>query len=141
VPRFSFGEDEGAICGHGNGLDQTAKSMLPSAAGKWEFLSCGDGHTFTAPVGQFAANPFGLHDMHGNVKEWTEDCFLEGQGYKGAPTDGSARTAGDCRLRVQRGGSWLSYARLLRAAMRFRGAPDDHASDIGFRVARTLQVP
>jgi formylglycine-generating enzyme required for sulfatase activity len=141
APRFSFGDDENAICAHGNALDQTAKGTLPGAAGKWEFVGCSDGHAYTSPVGGFAANRFGLHDMHGNVKEWIEDCFHEGQGYRGAPADGSAWAAGDCRIRVQRGGSWLSYARLLRAAMRFRGGADDRASDIGVRVARTLSVP
>jgi formylglycine-generating enzyme required for sulfatase activity len=138
APRFSFGDDDNGVCAHGNALDQTAKGTLPGTAGKWEFVGCSDGHAYTAPVGLFAANKFGLHDMHGNVKEWIEDCFQEGQGYRGAPADGSASVADDCRLRVQRGGSWLSYGRLLRAAMRFRGGADDRASDIGFRVARTL---
>ena len=77
----------------------------------------------------------------GNVKEWTQDCFHEGQGYRGAPADGSAWTSGDCRTRVLRGGSWLSYARLLRAAVRFRGGADDRVGDVGFRAARTLVAP
>jgi formylglycine-generating enzyme required for sulfatase activity len=141
VPRFSFGDDENAICGHANALDQTAKGSFGGAAGKWDFVECSDGHAYTAPAGSFAGNPFGLHDMHGNVKEWTEDCFHEGKGYRGAPADGSPWVTADCRLRVQRGGSWLSYARLLRAAMRFRGGPDDRANDIGVRVARTLMGP
>ena len=59
----------------------------------------------TAPVGSFAANAFGLYDMHGNVWEWVEDCFHDN--YEGAPDDGSAWTAdGDCNSRVLRGGSW-----------------------------------
>ena len=54
----------------------------------------------TMPVGSFPANSFGLHDMHGNVLEWTEDCW--NQSYAGAPSDGSAWTSGRCDQRVLR---------------------------------------
>jgi formylglycine-generating enzyme required for sulfatase activity len=73
-----------------------------------------------APVGSFAANAFGLHDMHGNVWEWVEDCWHDS--YAGnPPADGSAWTAGGrCNLRVVRGGSWDSHPQNLRAANRDR---------------------
>jgi formylglycine-generating enzyme required for sulfatase activity len=139
-PRFPFGEDEKALCGHGNGLDQTAKTTI-RGSGSWTFLACSDGHAFTAPVGKFPANAFGLHDMLGNAKEWTQDCFLQGKGYEGAPTDGAAWTSGDCATRVVRGGSWLGYGRQLRVAFRYRNAPGDRVNDIGLRVARMLVGP
>jgi len=90
----------------------------------------------TAPVGSFPANRFGLHDMHGNVFEWTEDCWNES--YAGAPSDGSVWRSGDCSRRVLRGGSWGSIPQVLRSADRNRYNPTDRNSNIGFRVARTL---
>ncbi|MFP6743213.1 MAG: formylglycine-generating enzyme family protein, partial [Alphaproteobacteria bacterium] len=91
----------------------------------------------TVPVGGFPANSFGLFDMHGNVREWVEDCWHKN--YSRAPSDGRAWTSGgDCSLRVRRGGSWLSSPRYLRAAFRGRDGDDYRYDDIGFRVARTL---
>ena len=60
----------------------------------------------TAPVGSFSPNTWGLHDMHGNVSEWVEDCWNDT--YAGSPSDGSAWQPDDCFLRVVRGGSWDS---------------------------------
>jgi formylglycine-generating enzyme required for sulfatase activity len=142
APRFPFGDDEKALCANANGLDQTAKAEFPSGTGSWTFLACSDGYAFTAPTGKFPANAFGLHDVLGNVKEWTQDCFHQGKGYEDAPTDGSAWTSLEpCPVRIVRGGSWLSYGRLLRVAFRFRSGAADRANDIGVRVARTLLGP
>ena len=91
----------------------------------------------TVSVGSFAANRFGLHDVHGNVWEWVEDCWHEN--YDSAPLDGSAWvTGGNCELRVLRGGSWNYSPRLLRSAYRIRYGSGDRDGDFGFRVARTL---
>jgi formylglycine-generating enzyme required for sulfatase activity len=90
----------------------------------------------TAPVGSFAPNPFGLYDILGNVWEWVEDCYQDD--YSGAPADGSAWTAGNCKFRVIRGGSWLINPLGLRSANR-SGLPTDNRVDgLGFRVGRTL---
>jgi len=96
----------------------------------------------TVPVGAFPANGFGLHDGHGNVWEWTEDCW--NWGYRGAPTDGSARKDGDCGMGVRRGGGWRVYRQFDRSDMNFihrsanRGTERGGVSDTGFRVVRTL---
>ncbi len=89
----------------------------------------------TAPVGSFAANAFGLHDMIGNVWEWTQDCARDD--LNGQPADGSAFTSGSCGIRVLRGGSWSYVPALLRSAIRDWDAPGDRYSNVGFRVART----
>jgi formylglycine-generating enzyme required for sulfatase activity len=93
----------------------------------------------TAPVGSFHPNAFGLHDMHGNVWEWVEDCWHGS--YAEAPTDGSAWTASCSEIsRVLRGGAWNDSPSGLRSAHRIRIRPAvrifNHGS--GFRVARAL---
>jgi formylglycine-generating enzyme required for sulfatase activity len=90
----------------------------------------------TIEAGSFEPNAFGLHDMHGNVMEWVEDCYKDS--YKGAPSDGSASTSGDCSRRVVRGGSWGGVPVLLRAALRGRLTTGDRYNALGFRVGRTL---
>ena len=87
----------------------------------------------THPVGEKLPNAFGLHDMHGNAHEWTEDCWNES--YSNAPTDGSAWTAGNCSMRVRRGGPYDLKSGDLRSAARFT-FPFRYISG-GFRVART----
>lgn len=90
----------------------------------------------TAPVGSFAANGFGLHDMQGNLWEWTADCWNDS--HVGAPGDGTPRLDGDCSRRVMRGGSWRDEPWFTRPANRDRYFRGLREGDIGFRVARTL---
>ena len=91
----------------------------------------------TVSVGSFPSNGYGLHDVHGNVWEWVEDCWHTS--YAGAPKDGRAwTTGGDCTDRVLRGGSWISKPRILRAANRNRNEAGNRNNVNGFRVARTL---
>ena len=89
-----------------------------------------------ALVGSFAANAWGVYDMHGNVWEWVEDCYNDS--YVGALSDGSAWESEDCSSRVLRGGSWGNYRRYLRSAYRVRYTTDIRNHFYGFRIARTL---
>jgi formylglycine-generating enzyme required for sulfatase activity len=91
----------------------------------------------TLPVGSYKPNAFGLYDTSGNAAEWVEDCWNDG--YRGAPTDGSAWITGECRLRVLRGGSFDSQASYVRSNARFRYDADVPYYANGFRVVRELQ--
>jgi len=92
----------------------------------------------TVAVGSFSPNAFGLHDMHGNVWEWVQDCWNDS--YRGAPSDGSAWMSGDCGRAVLRGGSWDGYGQVLRSAGRFRGGRDYRFDITGFRPARSVAL-
>lgn len=90
-----------------------------------------------APVGSFAANAFGLYDVHGNVWEWVEDCWHSN--YREAPTDGSAWVqACTTSERVLRSGSWYFHPGLTRSANRYRAEPGRRDARTGFRVVREV---
>ncbi len=91
-------------------------------------------HEKTAPVGVFSANAWGVHDMHGNVWEWVQDCWNDS--YVGAPSDGSAWEYGNCDRRVLRGGSWYFNPRNLRSAIRLWYTSVFRYYYFGFRVVR-----
>lgn len=90
----------------------------------------------TTPVGEHAANAWGLFDVHGNVGEWVEDCYVAN--YNQAPIDGAAVQADNCARRVYRGGGFNDPANILRAAARQSAPADRRIPVVGFRVARTL---
>jgi sulfatase modifying factor 1 len=130
-----WGDDSSRACAFANIADQSLKNQEP------EWLraphGCNDGHTYTAPVGKFRPNSFGLHDMIGNVMEWVEDCY--NPSYVGAPTDGRAWTSGDCKQRRLRGGSWINQPKHARAANRTEEETSKkHLFMVGFRPARVL---
>jgi formylglycine-generating enzyme required for sulfatase activity len=91
----------------------------------------------TMPVGSFPPNAFGLHDMHGNVSEWVEDCFHNDYTAT-APVDGSAWIEGNCTGRVLRGGSWEDSDAELRSAARVGEYRYNSSYTDGFRIARSL---
>ena len=90
----------------------------------------------TIPVGIYKANPFGLFEVHGNVWEWTADCW--NGTYAGAPKDGSSWTTGNCDTHVLRGGSWGVKPKHLRSARRRKDKNNLRSGKRGFRIAMTL---
>ncbi|MEM5278810.1 formylglycine-generating enzyme family protein [Cupriavidus taiwanensis] len=100
---------------------------------------CGDpwSQDGPAPVGSFAANPYGLHDVNGSVWEWVADCWHSS--YKGAPADGRAWNESACGARVIRGGSWREGASYMVSSTRFKYSPSVRQSQNGFRVARDMK--
>ena len=140
TPRY-WGEEGSEQCRHANGLDRDLAGTNEGRAWMEEYnrlnpAPCADGHERTAPVGSYPANAFGLHDVMGNVNEWTQDCWNDS--HSGAPGDGSARQSGDCSSRALRGGGWMGGARVLRSAFRLGYPGGNRYFLIGFRVARGL---
>lgn len=119
-------------CTQVNGADAVAQTRFPS----WtDAAHCSDGYLFTSPVDHFPANAFGLYDIAGNVRSWTQDCYHPT--YQDAPTDGSPWESGDCSLRVLRGGAWDSRPETLRVARRLWEQATGSTDSTGLRVART----
>jgi formylglycine-generating enzyme required for sulfatase activity/serine/threonine protein kinase len=128
--KYSFGNSERDLCRYANHADTSIDYSYRNQ-------SCSDGvGKQTAPVGSYEANDFGLLDMHGNVYEWTQDCW--NGSYAGAPADGSAWTRGDCDRRVLRGGSWSVGPDGLRSADRLMSPEASRYYGYGFRVAQDL---
>ena len=129
-----WGQSEARQCRYANGLDQTYKDARPDV--EVRSVMCRDGYVFTAPVGTFDPNSYGLYDVLGNVFEWTEDC--QNDSYENAPSDGRAWRTGDCSQRVIRGGSWGDSPRWLRSALHGWNTAGMRNASIGFRVARIV---
>ncbi|NVJ92372.1 MAG: formylglycine-generating enzyme family protein [Methylocystaceae bacterium] len=87
------------------------------------------------PASQKHPNPWGLHDIHGNVSEWVQDCVTDN--YEEAPRDGRADETGNCARRILRGGGYNDEARALRTAFRRRQDQTSRASPSGFRLVRS----
>jgi formylglycine-generating enzyme required for sulfatase activity len=124
--------DSEAACNYANLADQTAARRYPG----WMVEPCSDSYVQSAPVGSFAPNAFGLYDTLGNVFQWVADCWTDD--YQGAPSDGTARTDGDCTEREMRGGSWFSRPSYVRVSYRNRFATDYRSTTVGFRLVREM---
>ena len=119
-------------CRFANVADRAAAQVFKD----WDAAPCDDGQVFTAEVGSYQANGFGLYDMLGNVWEWVGDCWNDTHDH-GDPH--VARFSGDCGRRVIKGASWISIERLVRIAARGADKPDSRTIGTGFRVVRELE--
>ncbi len=129
-----WGNNPADACQYANGADKTAQAKIQGAQ-SWLIHDCTDGYVYTAPVGKFKPNAFGLYDMLGNVWEWTADNYHDA--YTDAPSEGSAWQGNGVR-RVLRGGSWNNSPKNLRAATRYASEHEVRFSSFGFRLARQL---
>lgn len=125
-----WGDNPDQGCAYANAADLDGKRTFIG----WSVMNCHDRYVYTAPVGSYYDNPFGLHDMLGNVLEWT--CSLYDKD-RPSPVQDCEQPTGD-RQFVLRGGSWNDEPRNVRSADRHRSRPEFQDYFLGFRLVRDL---
>lgn len=120
--------------------DGTVRAACVGCGSQWDSKA-------PAPADAFPANPWGLHNVHGNVWEWVADLYCDD--YASGPKNGTPRLTDDCApvggappargVRTLRGGSSFYPPKAMRSAMRVRNVPDFRNFSVGFRIARDLE--
>ena len=132
--RYPHGDDPQGLLNVANTFDQDAATLWP----QWQkhALAGSDGHTFTAPVGSYAPNAFGLHDMLGNTWEWVSDWHGDHYYAHSPRTNPQGPAKGS--VRVRRGGSWHTWAFYARCGYRNWNSPQTRYTLVGIRLAREI---
>ncbi|MBI3817463.1 MAG: SUMF1/EgtB/PvdO family nonheme iron enzyme [Planctomycetes bacterium] len=141
---YSTGDDLASLSGYANIADSSFEGCMSPPDPQYE-KNFTDHYPYTSPVGNFLPNPFGFHDMHGNVWEWCleAESFRSSVGQSGTPPT-AAVTAKDSlespvrEQRVCRGGSFLSMSNMARSACRSADAPGHRDQKIGVRPCRAV---
>lgn len=122
---YPWGNTDTDSCQYANVADRNAwPGHVKSPFGR---IDCNDGYPFTAPVGSYVMNSFGIYDLSGNAWEWVADCWAREYGF--------AADHEVCGFRVFRGSSWMNSARSVRSANRSKNGPSDRLNTVGFRLA------
>jgi formylglycine-generating enzyme required for sulfatase activity len=129
------GNDKKSLIGAANLRDRSRRTSEGNVLPHYEDWM-DDGYSGTAPVGTFRPNPFGLHDVCGNVNEWCRDCFGDPEN---RPEDGSAFESPFYLTRVARGCSWIDLAVKARSSMRGSLGPTHLSLETGLRPAYSLE--
>ncbi|MBI5362396.1 MAG: formylglycine-generating enzyme family protein [Planctomycetes bacterium] len=132
------GAERESLRGNVNLADQTAAKAGASWADIKDWPELEDGWVVHAPVGSLAANPFGLHEVHGNVWEWCRDGYAD---YSADEQHDPVTPWSGAQARVSRGGSFSDAASDARSAYRDDYAPESQYHTLGLRPARASQLP
>jgi formylglycine-generating enzyme required for sulfatase activity len=128
---YFFGDDPDELCGYGNVADIALRTRYTG----FDTADCDDGYVELAPVASFRPNPFGIHDVHGNVAEWVLECGMPA--YQGAPDDATPIDPGArCPTHGVRGGSWDGTVSDARSSK--RNLASSAGGDRGIRLLREL---
>jgi len=137
--RYWCGDDPELLAFVANVADAAWATAFPDWKQSRTAIHAFDGYIFTSPVAAFPPNPFGLHDMHGNVLQWCADWYSKDYYGKSPGVDPQGPAVGTSR--VLRGGSWMDGASIVRSSARQEDAPEFRNNATGFRVVRTDLKP
>jgi len=125
------GNKDEQLCSYGNIADESV-AMAMQDTQEQNTTACSDGSAGVNTIGRYRPNNFAVYDMHGNVWEWTRDCYKDS--YQNAFNDGRAVDDASCIKRVIRGGSFQLPAKSARLSNREALNTGEKQTQVGFRI-------